>query len=98
MVGEPGVLMSTTTRTYDSAWSDQHPSVIENFSANILDGTPLIAPVSDGIHGVRLANAVHLSGWIGEEVSIEHFDEDRYLAELNSRIEAEGKFPTREEN
>ncbi|MCA0293797.1 MAG: Gfo/Idh/MocA family oxidoreductase [Actinobacteria bacterium] len=90
-------LMTTTTSTYESSWGDQHPAVIENFSAHILHGTPLIAPVGDGIHGVRLANAIHLSGWTGEEVSIEHFDEDRYLAELNRRIAEEAKFPTRQE-
>ena len=95
---DTSALMSSTTTTYESAWSDQHPSVIENFAANILDGTPLIAPVSDGMHGVRLANAIHLSGWTGEEVSISDFDGDRYLAELNRRIAAEGKFETREEN
>ena len=91
-------LMTTTTTTYESVWSEQHPAVIENFSANILDGTPLIAPVGDGIHGVRLANAVHLSGWTGKEVSIDDFDEAAYLAELNNRITAEGKFAVREEN
>ncbi len=91
-------LMTTTTTTYESVWSEQHPAVIENFSANILDGTPLIAPVGDGIHGVRLANAVHLSGWTGKEVSIADFDEAAYLAELNRRITAEGKFDVREEN
>lgn len=91
-------LMTTTTTTYESAWSEQHPSVFENFAANILDGTPLIAPVGDGIHGVRLANAIHLSGWTGQEVSIENFDEARYLEELNSRIAAEGKFAVREGN
>ncbi len=91
-------LMTTTTTTYESAWSEQHPSVFENFAANILDGTELIAPVGDGIHGVRLANAIHLSGWTGQEVSIENFDEARYLEELNSRIAAEGKFAVREGN
>lgn len=91
-------LMSTTTTTYESGWDEQHPAVIENFSAHILDGTPLIAPVEDGIHGVRLANAIHLSGWTGKEVSIEHFDEEGYLVELNSRITAEGKFAVREQN
>ena len=70
--------------------------MLENFAANILDGTPLIAPVVDGINGVRLANAIHLSGWTGQEVAIENFDEERYLAELNRRIESEGKFETRE--
>jgi predicted dehydrogenase len=44
---------------FESAWGGQHAGVLENFAANILDGTPLIAPGSDGINGVRLANAIH---------------------------------------
>ena len=80
---------------FESAWGAQHAGVLENFAANILDGTPLIAPGSDGITGVRLANAIHLSSWTGREVSITDFDEQTYLAELNKRIEAEGKFPAR---
>jgi predicted dehydrogenase len=89
---------STTTRTYDSPWTDQHPAVLQNFAAHILDGTPLVAPVEDGMHGVRLANAIHLAGWTGEEVSITDFDEARYLTELNRRIADEGVFPLRAEN
>src|SRR6478735_8851205 len=80
---------------FDSVWGAQHSGVLQNFAANILDGTPLLAPGSDGINGVRLANAIHLSSWTGEEVPLD-FDEDRYLAELNQRIRAEGKFPERE--
>ena len=72
--------------------------MFENFAANILDGTPLIAPVADGMYGVRLANAIHLSGWTGREVSLQPFDEDAYLAELNRRIEDEGTFDERKEN
>ena len=79
---------------FESQWGTQHAGVLENFAANILDGTPLIAPGSDGINGVRLANAVHLSSWTGKEVSLD-FDEDEYLAELNKRIREEGKFPVR---
>ena len=94
--GDTSKYVSVTTTTYDSPWTDQHPAVLQNFAAHALDGTPLIAPVEDGIHGVRLANAIHLSGWTGEEVSITDFDEDRYLAELNERIAREGTFPTRE--
>ena len=63
--------------------------MLESFAANILDGTPLIAPGSDGITGVRPANAIHLSSWTGAEVPLD-FDEDAYLAELNKRIRAEG--------
>ena len=63
-------------------------------AANILDRTPLIAPGSDGINGVRLANAIHLSSWTGKEVPLD-FDENEYLAQLNQRIREEGKFPER---
>ncbi len=79
---------------FDSAWGAQHSGVLQNFAANILDGTPLLAPGSDGINGVRLANAIHLSSWTGKEVSLD-FDEDDYLAELNKRIAQEGKFGER---
>ncbi|GAA3873812.1 Gfo/Idh/MocA family oxidoreductase [Leifsonia kafniensis] len=87
-------LYTTETIEFDSAWGAQHSGVLENFAANILDGTPLLAPGSDGITGVRLANAIHLSSWTGKEVSLD-FDEDEFLGELNSRIRAEGKFPER---
>ncbi|WP_136610958.1 Gfo/Idh/MocA family protein [Sinomonas albida] len=79
---------------FDNAWSGQHERVLQNFGANILDGTPLIAPGSDGVMGVRLANAIHLSAWTGKEVPID-FDDDEFLAELNKKIAEEGKFPQR---
>lgn len=83
---------SSETKTYESVWGQQHATVLTNFAANILDGTPLIAPGADGINGVRLANAMHLSAFTGREVDID-FSEDDYLTELNARIAAEGKFP-----
>ncbi|WP_066514660.1 Gfo/Idh/MocA family protein [Curtobacterium ammoniigenes] len=82
------------TISFESQWGAQHAGVLENFAAAVLDGTPLLAPGSDGINGVRLANAIHLSSWLGREVPLD-FDEDEYLAELNKRIAAEGVYPTR---
>jgi len=79
---------------FDTPWGEQHAGVLQNFAANILDGTPLIAPGSDGINGVRLANAIHLSSWTGKEVPLD-FDENEYLAQLNQRIREEGKFSER---
>lgn len=73
---------------FQSVWGAQHISVLENFAANILDGTPLVAPGSDGINGVELANAMHLSSWLNKEVSLP-IDEDLYLEELNKRREQE---------
>jgi predicted dehydrogenase len=77
---------------FGSVWGAQHIGVMENFAANIIDGTPLLAPGSDGINGVRLANAIHLSSWLNREVDLP-FDEDRYLAELNRRIAEEKANP-----
>lgn len=84
-----------TTREYSSQWGVQHSLVIENFGSHILDGTPLIAPGEEGMNSVLLANAMLLSAWMGTDVDLTAFDEDRYLAELNKRIAAEGKYPLR---
>ncbi|MCQ9162884.1 MULTISPECIES: Gfo/Idh/MocA family protein [unclassified Arthrobacter] len=86
--------LTTEVVEFDSVWGAQHAGVLENFAANILDGTPLLAPGSDGINGVRLANAIHLSSWKGEEVGLD-FDEDEYLSLLNGHIREEGKYPER---
>lgn len=80
---------STETLEFESQWGGQHAGVLENFARNIIDGTPLLAPGTDGINGVRLANAIHLSSWLGHEVPLD-FDEEQYLTELNRRIQAEG--------
>lgn len=88
-------LMDVETKDYGSVWGAQHCEVLRNFAAAVAGEEELIAPGGDGIHGVRLANAIHLSSWTGEEVSIEHFDEERYLAELNKRIADEGAFAER---
>ena len=92
---DTSTMMKTETTEYESVWGQQHSDVMKNFADQILNDAEPLAPGSDGIHGVRLANAIHLSSWTGKEVSIEDFDEETYLAELNKRIEAEGKFPTR---
>jgi hypothetical protein len=68
--------------------------VLQNFAANILRGEPLLAPGADGVLGVRLANAIHLSSWTGREVGLD-FDEDAFLAALNEHIRTEGTFAER---
>lgn len=77
---------------FGSTWGTQHISVMENFAAAIVEGAPLLAPGSDGIKGVALANAIHLSSWLGKEVELP-IDEDLFLEELNKKIEEEKKAP-----
>ncbi|WP_193433342.1 Gfo/Idh/MocA family protein [Virgibacillus necropolis] len=88
MGGELSEVYSEEVIEFESVWGGQHTAVMENFAANILDGTPLLAPGSDGINGVALANAIHLSSWLGKEVEMP-VDEDVYLNELNKKIEEE---------
>lgn len=92
---DPADLMSVETREYRSVWGEQHCEVLRNFAAAVRGEEELLAPGGDGIHGVRLANAVHLSSWTGREVPIADLDEDAYLTELNRRIAAEGLFEER---
>lgn len=88
MGGDMSDIYSEEVIEFESVWGGQHIAVMENFAANVLDGTPLLAPGSDGIHGVALANAIHLSSWLDKEVELP-LDEDLYLAELNKKIEHE---------
>jgi predicted dehydrogenase len=87
--------LSKETKTYDSVWGEQHCEVMRNFAAAVHGEEELLAPGADGIHGVRLANAIHLSAWTDKEVSIEDFDDDEYLGALNQKIRQEGKFEER---
>ncbi len=73
---------------YESAWGAQHIAVLENFAGNILEGEPLLAPGSDGIHAVELANAIHLSSWLGKEVELP-INEELYFEELTKKITQE---------
>ncbi|MBS4195922.1 Gfo/Idh/MocA family protein [Lederbergia citri] len=84
----PGAIYEEEVLEFASVWGAQHIAVLENFAANILNGTPLIAPGTDGIYGVELANAMHLSSWLNREVTLP-IDEELYLEELNKRRQQE---------
>ncbi len=62
----------------------QHVGVLNAFAANILRGEPLVADGKEGIRGLTLSNAMHLSSWLQKPVSIP-FDEDLFLQELDKR-------------
>jgi predicted dehydrogenase len=47
-----------------------HAQLMENFVAAVLDGAPLIAPGSDGLHSVELANAIVFSALESREVAL----------------------------
>lgn len=63
----------------------QHSGIIQNFVDAIRQGTPLIAPGEEGIHGLTLSNAMHLSTWTDHWVDLP-LDEDLYYELLQERI------------
>ncbi len=63
----------------------QHKGVINAWADAILMGTPLIADGREGINGLTLSNAMHLSSFLGKPVDLP-FDHDVYYEELMKRV------------
>jgi len=59
--------------------------VLNAFVAKINGEGELIANGEEGIFGLTISNAIHLSAWLGKTIELP-LDEDLYLAELNKRI------------
>ena len=63
----------------------QHQGVFNAFAAAILRGEPLVAGGEEGINGLTLSNAMHLSAFLGKPVELP-LDEDLYYDELMKRV------------
>ena len=63
----------------------QHVGVINAFGGAILRGEPLVAHGSEGLNGLTLSNAMHLSAWTGKTVELP-FDEEQYYDLLMERV------------
>ena len=61
--------------------NDQHPGVLNAFSDHILYGTALVAEGTEGINGLMISNAAHLSSWTNETVTLP-IDEDKFYSLL----------------
>ena len=60
----------------------QHVGVLNAFAGAILRGEPLVADGTEGIRGLELANAMHLSSWTDQTVTLP-IDEALFLEKLN---------------
>ena len=63
----------------------QHAEVREKFAAAILRNEPLVADGREGINGLLISNAMHLSAWTGKTVELP-FDEVLYKDLLMERV------------
>ena len=68
----------------------QHNEILKNFADAILDGKPLIAPASEGIHSVELANAILQSTFDQKAITVP-INAKAYEKKLQARI-ATSKF------
>ena len=59
--------------------------VVNAWGGAILRGTPLVADGREGINGLTLSNAMHLSQFLGRMIELP-FDEKLYYDELMKRV------------
>lgn len=80
-----GTINVTEVQVETDGKNEQHVGVLNAWSSAILNGTPLVADGIEGINGLMLSNAMHLSAFLGKKVELP-VDEDLYYAELEKRI------------
>ncbi|MCI8590167.1 MAG: Gfo/Idh/MocA family oxidoreductase [Clostridiales bacterium] len=80
--GNPG---ATELSFETDGQNPQHVGVLNAFAGAILRGEPLVARGEEGINGLTLSNAMHLSQWLGRPVELP-LDEDLYYEELAKRV------------
>ena len=80
--GEPGF---DTIEVQTDGQNPQHVGVLNSFASAILHGTPLIADGREGINGLTISNAMHLSSWLGHAVELP-LDEDLFWQKLQEKI------------
>jgi hypothetical protein len=66
----------------------QHAGVMNAFASAILHGTELVADGREGINGLSISNAMHLSSWLGKEISMDELDSELFYNELMKRVSA----------
>ena len=75
---------SETAEVETDGENPQHVGVLNAFAAHILRGEPLVADGREGIRGLMLSNAMHLSSWLGKPVDLP-FDEQLFKDLLMER-------------
>ncbi len=70
----------------DFSGGPQHVGILNNFAAAVLHGDRLLAPGTEGLLGLTISNAIHLSAWTGETVDVKHFPDDRFYELLQEKI------------
>ncbi len=65
--------------------NSQHVGILNAFAAAILRGEPLLADGREGINGLTISNAMHLSSWLGKPIELP-MDDALFKQELMKRV------------
>lgn len=72
----------------DPSGGEWHVGILKNYSDALLNGTELLAPGEEGIKGLTISNAIHLSAWTGKVVDTKNFDHDLFYSILKEKIKS----------
>ncbi len=75
----------------DFSGGPQHVGILNNFASAVLRGTKLLAGGEEGILGLTISNAIHLSAWTGETVDVKNFPDERFYQLLQEKIRTSTK-------
>lgn len=67
---------------------EQHVGILKNFASVVLNGGELLARGEEGINGLTISNAIHLSAWTDKQVELKDFPDDTFYQLLQKKIEA----------
>lgn len=79
--------------TYTAETIEQHEHfnayqmILQNFADHINQQKPLIAPATEGLNGVMLANAIYLSTWQNRPIRLP-LDANEYAQQLSEKMKA----------
>ena len=65
--------------------NQQHSGVLNAWADAILNGGKMVAEGKEGLNGLTLSNAMHLSAFLGKEIELP-FDDELYYEELMKRV------------
>lgn len=82
--GEPEIWEIDIPVKFDN--TDEHLKITQNFINHICHGEALLASGTDGIKGLEISNAIHLSAWTNEAVNLP-INDQLFKERLDEKIE-----------
>ena len=66
---------------------EQHVGIFKDY-VDVLNGKKenLLAPGIEGVNGLTISNAIHLSAWTGKMIDVKNFPHDEFYAHLQDKI------------